>query len=281
MIFENVTNILIPEGDVFSISAGGTLLWSKPSPGPGVELPPSNQIWYEATRQLINGLGSPTSHTFDSETGRGVLTYSSDITNSTVITANAFRNSYYLLKIWWPDCCQAWSGDCMQTNSLLTHIYAGSALAAVSDGTCNGGCNSLAHIELLNNTHYYPNTTGLVTTGASNKYLVLGTSVLDIRDTGCTIIASRCMADMNIAGKTLYFPSTVTAFTGDYNIGSSQSPAFTAYFYSVEAPTVSSSSNIRCGTGTTIHIPVGSLASYQSKWASLSGFSRMTFVEDL
>lgn len=250
----------------------------QPTP-PAIELPPSNQIWYEGPSQISSNIGSPTSHVYDSETGRGVLTYNTDaILRSGDLSYNAFKGCNFT-KIWWPATVQVWDGDCMHSCTNLTTIYAGSGLQNIGTGTCNSGV-PLEHIYLVDNDYFYNNDTGLVK--KSNNTLVLGTFNLDIRNTPCTTIGPLCMADMNVAGKTLYFPSTVTAFNGQWNIGTNTYPVFTMYFYSVEAPTLSQTAgNIRCGSGSQVHIPVGSLSSYQTKWANLGSFNSITFVEDL
>ena len=255
----------------------------QPTP-PAIELPPSNQIWYEGPSQIYSNIGNPISHVYDSETGRGVLTYDTNLLyRSTDISANAFKGCNFT-KIWWPASMQTWEGDCMHSCVNLTTIYAGSSFAWLSTGTCNGGV-PLEHIYLVNNENFYSNDTGLVVRRGYHQdsgILVLGTVNLDIRNIPCTTIGPLCMADMNVAGKTLYFPSTVTAFSGEWNLGTNAYPIFTMYFYSVEAPTLSQTAgNIRCGSGSQVHIPVGSLSSYQTKWANLDYFSNITFIEDL
>lgn len=242
------------------------------TPGPTVELPPSNQIWYEAPGQLTSNIGSPTEHTYDSSTGRGVLTYSFDISNSNRINSNAFKQCYYMTKIWWPDSCGTWAGDCMHSCRSLQEIYAGSSLQNISDGTCNNGTTP-RKIELLNNEYFYPNVTGLVK--KSDNRLYLGTYNLDIRDTPCTTLGNRCMADQELNGATLYFPSTMTSARGDWYIGSSNISAnvYTIYLPCSTAPNWT----LRYIRGKiTWHIPA--VNSGYENWKSNSDY---TVIEDL
>lgn len=278
MNFANVKSLTIPEGNVVKILEGSTVLWSKASPAPGIVLPPNNEIWYEATSQISSNIGSPVSHSYDSTTQRGVLVYRTDITSSLIVGSTALKSNAYLTKVWWPDCCQNWVGDCMHSCGNLQEIYAGSSFQAVSDGTCNGGTTPHS-ITLVNNNYFYENTTGLVL--KSSDTLVLGTYYLDLRNTPCSIIGSRCMADENLNGATIYFPNTVTAFVGDYNISKRSGVSFTAYFYSTVAPTLSNKYNLFSTNTITVHIPVGSLSSYQDKWSTLLAFDKLNFIEDL
>lgn len=211
-----------------------TLLYRPAGLQPVIELPPSNQIWYEATTQITNNLGSPVSHTYDSRTGRGVLTYSGNIELSIYIHNNAFKSNDALTKIWWPDSCWTWAGDCMHSCPNLKEIYGGRGLSNISDGTCSGGTTP-NHITLVDNNYFYNNNTGLVR--KSSNVLLLGTYNLDIRDTGCTTLGSRCMADMTLNGATLYFPSTMTGANGDWYIGSANlGNAYTIYLPCTQAP---------------------------------------------
>ena len=240
-------------------------------PTPTVVLPPDNQIWYEATSQIYSYIGSPVSHTYDSVTGRGVLTYANDITRSGNIHNNAFRGNGSLTKIWWPHSCQQWEGDCMHSCAHLKEIYAGRDLQAVSDGTCNSGTTP-DHITLVDNNYFYENNTGLV--NKSYNRLLLGTYNLDISDTPCTTLGSRCMADMNLAGAVLRFPSTMTGAYGDWYIGSSNTNVeYTIYLPCTQAPNWSIS-YIRGKI--TWHIPATN-SGYEN-WKAKTGW---TFVEDL
>ena len=275
MNFADVQSLVIPEGDVIQILSGGITLWSKPSPpGPTIELPPSNEIWYQATSQITNNFGSPTSHSYDSETGRGVLTYSSNLTLSSHINANAFKNNGSLQKIWWPASMTKWVGDCMHSCGNLKEIYAGSGLMEVSNGTCNGG-TSPTYIHLVDNTYFYENDTGLVL--KSDNVLYLGTYNLDIRNTPCTTLGNRCMADQDLAGATLYFPDTMTGADGDWYIGSSQTfKAYTIYLPCTTAPNWT----LRYIRGAiTWHIPAVN-SGYES-WKTWTGSGNWTFIEDL
>lgn len=246
MNFGNVKSLRIPQGSVYQILSGSTVLWTKSGetpPEPTVELPPSNQIWYEATKQLVEGsIGNPTSHTFDSSTGRGVLTYANDIigskniyNNPNVYGNNPFKGQPSLTKIWWPASCISWDNDCLHSCPELQEIYAGSSLQSVSEGTCNGGTTP-RKIVLVDNDYFYENETGLVL--KRNNVLLLGTYNLDIRDTPCTTLGSRCIADQELNGATLYFPSTMTTAYGDWNIGSSNvsSNVYTIYLPCTQAP---------------------------------------------
>lgn len=245
-----------------------------PTPGPTVELPPSNEIWYEATSQISSNIGSPTSHTFDSSTGRGVLTYASDITVSSDINFDAFRGNATLTKIWWPASCTSWANDCMHSCPGLQEIYAGSSLQAISNGTCNSDTTP-RRIVLVDNDYFYENETGLVK--KSDNVLYLGTYNLDIRDTPCTALGSRCMADMVLNGATLYFPSTMTTAYGDWNIGSSNlGNAYTIYLPCSTAPNWT----LRYIRGTiTWHIPA--VNSGYETWKTWTSSGTWTFIEDL
>lgn len=277
MNFTSVKSITIPEGSVYRILSGSTVLWTKAgSPGPSITLPPSNEIWYEATSQISSNIGSPSSHTYDSTTGRGVLTYENDIQGSTEISPNAFKSNETLTKIWWPDVCTEWVGDCMHSCASLKEIYAGSGLNSIDNGVCGGGTTPDL-IYLKDNNYFYENNTGLVL--KSNNTLLLGTYNLDISNIPCVYLGSRFMADMKVGGATLKFPSSVTGFQGDWNVGISNA-SYTMYFYSTVAPTTSHYANIRCSAAE-VHIPVGSLSSYQTTWSGLSNYSNITFVEDL
>lgn len=244
-----------------------------PTPEPTIELPPSNQIWYEATEQLTeSNIGNPTSHTFDSSTGRGVLTYSFNIYLTTFIASNAFKEQPSLTKIWWPASCTHWLEDCMHSCPALQEIYAGSDLQFVSNGTCNGGTTP-RKIVLVDNDYFYENETGLV--GKSNNILYLGTYNLDIRDTPCTTLGNRCMADQELNGATLYFPSTLTTAYGDYNIGSGLigENVYTIYLPCTQAPNW----NLDYIRGTiTWHIPA--VNSGYENWKSNTNY---TVIEDL
>lgn len=237
MNFATVKSLTIPEGNVVKILSGSLVLWSKgSSPSPGIELPPSNQIWYEATEQLVgSNIGSPTSHTFDSSTGKGILTYATNINYSSDVARNAFMSLPSLTKIWWPASCQAWREDCMHTCTNLQEIYAGSSLQDISNGTCNGGTTP-RKIVLVDNNYFYENETGLVK--KSDNVLYLGTYNLDIRDTPCTTLGNRCMADQALNGATLYFPATMTGADGDWYIGNSYIAAniYTIYLPCPTAP---------------------------------------------
>ena len=274
MDFSKVKSLTIPEGNVIKIMSGNVVLWTKPEepgPTPSGDLPPSNQVWYEAPAILPEyNLGSPVSHTYDESTKRGVLTYSEDIRQSVGVGYFAFRGTP-ITKIWWPDCCTSWDGDCMHTCPNLKEIYAGSALHSISDGTCNGE-TSPEKIVLYNNENFYANETGLVR--KSDNILYLGTVNLDIRNTPCTTLGSRCMADMHLTDKTLYFPSTMNSSTGDWNIGGDTPEPYTIYLPCSTAPnwTLSYIRGI-----ITWHIPATNSGyenwkTHQSDW---------TFVEDL
>lgn len=250
--------------------------WTSVAPEPTVELPPSNQIWYEAIAQISSNIGNPTSHTFDSSTGRGVLTYADDIVRSWsvggLIGYSAFRGNATLTKIWWPASCISWNNDCMHSCPALQEIYAGSGLQGISDGTCNNGTTP-RKIVLVDNDYFYENETGLVL--KSNNTLLLGTYNLDIRDTPCTALGSRCMADMELNGATLYFPSTMTGASGDWYIGSSNvnSNVYTIYLPCPTAP----SWTLRYIRGKiTWHIPT--VNSGYETWKSNSYY---TVIEDL
>ena len=238
-----------------------------PTPEPTVELPPSNQIWYEATSQLTSlNIGTPIEHTFNSSTGRGVLTYASDIADSRTIASNAFREQSSLTKIWWPASCMSWDNDCMHTCPELQEIYAGSSLQAVSDGTCNNGTTP-RKIVLVDNDYFYKNETGLVQ--KSNNTLYLGTYNLDIRDTSCVTLGSRCMADMELNGATLYFPSTMRGYQGDYNIGNgNNTDVYTIYLPCFHVP--SWNTDYIRGQKITWYIPVNNVG--YEVWSSIDRF---------
>ena len=163
MDFSKVKSLTIPEGVVVKIMSGDVVLWTKSGgsePTPSGNLPPNNQVWYEAPAKLTSGFDSPVSHTYDASTKKGVLTYSEDVTDSTVVKFNAFRSTN-ITKVWWPDCCTSWENDCMHTCYDLKEIYAGSALQSISYGTCCGG-TSPEKVVLYNNENFYANETGLV-----------------------------------------------------------------------------------------------------------------------
>lgn len=281
MNFGNVKSLRIPQGSVYQILSGSTVLWTKSGetpPEPTVKLPPSNQIWYEATAQISSLIGNPTSHTFDSTTGRGVLTYADDIVRSWVVGGttgySAFRGNVTLTKIWWPASCMSWNNDCMHSCPALQEIYAGSSLQNISDGTCNNGTTP-RKIVLVDNDYFYENETGLVL--KSNNTLLLGTYNLDIRDTPCTALGSRCMADMELNGATLYFPSTMTTAYGDWYIGSSnKTAAYTIYLPCTTAPNWDKT-YIRGAI--TWHIPAVN-SGYES-WKTWTSSGNWTFIEDL
>ena len=159
----------------------------------------------------------------------------------------------------------------MHTCPNLKEIYAGSALQSISNGTCNGG-TSPEKVVLYNNENFYANETGLVK--KSDNTLYLGTVNLDIRNTPCTTLGPRCMADMHLTDKTLYFPSTMTSATGDWNIGGSTPEPYTIYLPCSTAPNWT----LRYIRGIiTWHIPATNSGyenwkTHQSDW---------TFVEDL
>ena len=273
MDFSKVKSLTIPEGNVVKIMSGNVVLWTKSGgsePTPSGDLPPNNQVWYEAPAKLTSGFGSPVSHTYDASTKRGVLTYSEDITYSDVVATYAFKGAS-ITKIWWPDCCASWLYDCMHTCPNLKEIYAGSGLKYVSNGTCNGG-TSPEKIVLYNNENFYANETGLVK--KSDNTLYLGTVNLDIRNTPCTTLGPRCMADMHLTDKTLYFPSTMTSSTGDWNIGGSTPEPYTIYLPCSTAPNWTL--NYIRGI-ITWHIPATN-SGYEN-WKTHS--SDWTFVEDL
>ena len=273
MDFSKVKSLTIPEGNVVKIMSGDVVLWTKSGgsePTPSGDLPPNNQVWYEAPAKLTSGFGSPVSHTYDASTKRGVLTYSEDITSSTVVAWYSFTG-VSITKIWWPDCCTSWENDCMHHCYDLKEIYAGSGLQSISNGTCNGG-TSPEKIVLYNNENFYANETGLVK--KSDNTLYLGTINLDIRNTPCTTLGPRCMADMHLTDKTLYFPSTMTSSTGDWNIGGSTPEPYTIYLPCSTAPNWTL--NYIRGI-ITWHIPATNSGyenwkTHQSDW---------TFVEDL
>ena len=273
MDFSKVKSLTIPEGNVVKIMSGDVVLWTKSGgsePTPSGDLPPSNQVWYEAPAKLSSGFGSPVSHTYDESTKRGVLTYSEDITSSSKVAYYSFTG-VSITKIWWPDCCTSWENDCMHHCYDLKEIYAGSALQSISNGTCNGG-TSPEKVVLYNNENFYANETGLVK--KSDNTLYLGTVNLDIRNTPCTTLGPRCMADMHLTDKTLYFPSTMNSATGDWNIGGSTPEPYTIYLPCSTAPNW----NLRYIRGIiTWHIPATNSGyenwkTHQSDW---------TFVEDL
>lgn len=271
MDFSTVKSLTIPEGNVVKIMSGDVVLWTKSGGSePTPILPLRNRIWYEAPAKLTSGFGSPVSHTYDESTKRGVLTYSRDVTSSTVVDYYAFKGTS-ITKIWWPNCCTSWEGDCMHSCRSLKEIYAGSALQSISDGTCKGG-TPLEKVVLYDNENFYANETGLVK--KSDNTLYLGTVNLDIRDTLCTTLGSRCMADMPLKDKTLYFPSTMNSSTGDWNIGGSTPEPYTIYLPCSTAPNW----NLRYIRGIiTWHIPATNSGyenwkTHQSDW---------TFVEDL
>ena len=94
MDFSKVKSLTIPEGGVTKIMSGNVVLWTKSGGSePTPLLPPRNQIWYEAPAKLSTGFGSPVSHTYDESTKRGVLTYSEDITSSTVVAWYSFTGT--------------------------------------------------------------------------------------------------------------------------------------------------------------------------------------------
>lgn len=275
MDFSKVKSLTIPEGNVVKIMSGNVVLWTKPEepgPTPSGDLPPSNQVWYEAPAKLSFGVdfNSLVSHTYDESTKRGVLTCPTDVTDSTVIAHYAFYHAS-ITKIWWPDCCTSWLYDCMHTCPNLKEIYAGSALQSISDGTCNGG-TSPEKIVLYNNENFYANETGLVK--KSDNTLYLGTVNLDIRNTPCTALGSRCMADMHLTDKTLYFPSTMNLSKGDWNIGGETPEPYTIYLPCSTAPNWTL--NYIRGI-ITWHIPATN-SGYEN-WKTHS--SDWTFVEDL
>ena len=288
MNFSEIANIVIPAGEVFSIHSGGTLLWSKPSPGPEPSvLPPDNEIWYEATYQMPDnkfGAGTIVSHTWDSETGKGIVTYDSAVINAGALVSNESG----LIKLWFPNSLQG-IGNGIKSNSNLEEIYFGSSFYSKHTDAI-GGNSKLRLVKCYNNPYWEDNETALVSTAQhplvafQTPTLVTGTNRTDLRNSACQIIGARCICDVNLTGRTLYFGSTITNFTGDYNMGTNSS-VYTMYWYSTTAPTLSDSWMrrycIRCSSGTTVHIPVGSLASYQSTWADLSSYGNMTFVEDL
>lgn len=276
MDFSKVKSLTIPEGSVVKIMSGNVVLWTKSGgsePTPSGDLPPSNQVWYEAPSILSTGVdfNSLVSHKYDASTKRGVLTCPRDVTSSTVVKGDAFRGAASITKIWWPDCCTSWENDCMHSCRKLKEIYAGSALQSISYGTCCGG-TSPEKVVLYNNENFYANETGLVL--KSDNTLYLGTVNLDIRNTPCTTLGSRCMADMHLRDKTLYFPSTMTSFTGDWNIGGETPEPYTIYLPCSTAPNW----NLQFIRGIiTWHIPATNSGyenwkTYQSDW---------TFVEDL
>ena len=84
------------------------------TPGPTIQLPPSNQIWYTATSQISSNIGSPVSHSYDPVTRKGVLEYSFYIGRSTAIAQNAFKGNGALTQIWWPNATTHWVNDCMR-----------------------------------------------------------------------------------------------------------------------------------------------------------------------
>ena len=272
MDFSKVKSLIIPEGGVTKIMSGDVVLWTKPEGSePSGYLPPSNQVRYEAFSKLKAGnIGSPVSHSYNASTKKGVLTYSEDITSSSKVAHWAFRGTP-ITKIWWPACCTSWENDCMHSCSKLKEIYAGSALQSISYGTCCGG-TSPEKVVLYNNENFYANETGLVK--KSDNTLYLGTVNLDIRDTPCTTLGMRCMADMHLTDKTLYFPSTMTSSTGDWNIGGSTPEPYTIYLPCSTAPNWTL--NYIRGI-ITWHIPATNSGyenwkTHQSNW---------TFVEDL
>lgn len=275
MNFANVKSLTIPEGSVYQIISGSTVLWKKAGiVPPAIELPPSNQIWYEATSQISSNIGTPVSHSYDSTTGRGILTYGFDIDVSSKITVNAFKGNATLTKIWWPSICQALENDCLHSCGVLEDIYAGSSLKFVSNGTCNGG-TSPKHVYLVDNDYFYENNTGLVL--KSNNALLLGTYNLDIRNTPCTALGNRCMADQRLSGATLYFPDTMTGAGGDWYIGSSnKTAAYTIYLPCTTAPNWNKT-YIRGAI--TWHIPAVN-SGYES-WKTWTSSGNWTFIEDL
>ena len=275
MDFSKVKSLTIPEGNVVKIMSGDVVLWTKSGgsePTPSGDLPPSNQVWYEAPSMLSTGVdfNSLVSHKYDASTKRGVLTCPTDVTSSTVVRFNAFRGAF-ITKVWWPDCCTSWENDCMHSCPNLKEIYAGSALQSISMGTCCGG-TSPEKVVLYNSENFYANETGLVK--KSDNTLYLGTVNLDIRNTPCTTLGPRCMADMHLRDKTLYFPSTMNSSKGDWNIGGETPEPYTIYLPCSTAPNWTL--NYIRGI-ITWHIPATNSGyenwkTHQSNW---------TFVEDL
>lgn len=251
------------------------LLYTQGSPitPPAEDYPGDNTIWYWSTGKAIGSVGSPVSHEWDSETGKGILVYSEES------QVGNFRNTGNgMTKIMFPDNWTSYLSlnDILHSNRSLSEIWIGAnAQSGINRGMCNGGV-PLEHIYLHNNNYYTvaPNNSGLIL----DTTLYLGTLNLDLRGTGVTTIGSRCMADMPLDGRTIYFGESITSFMGDYNLGN-KGQVWTLYSYTPTAPPVVSWNNNLRGN-ITAHIPVGSLQSYQDTWSVLPS-ATFTFIEDL
>lgn len=250
------------------------LLYTQGSPitPPTEDYPGDNTIWYWSTSKLGGKIGSPVSNEWDNETGKGVLVYSEEP------SANFRGVGGDMTKIMFPDNWTSYLSrtDILHSNYSLSEIWVGAnAQSGINEGMCNGGV-PLEHIYLHNNNYYTvaPNNSGLI----YDNTLYLGTLNLDLRGTSVTTIGPRCMADMPLDGRTIYFGESVTTFTGDYNLGNINQ-VWTLYSYASIAPPVSSWNNNLRGN-ITAHIPVGSLQSYQDTWSILPS-ATFTFIEDL
>ena len=242
-------------------------------------IPPYYTIWYESVNnaQATENLCSPKQHYFDSASGRWVLEYDPWSKPSELTTGWGYllRNNSVITKAWFPDTCITFDIDTLNGSEHLTELYLGACFGSVGAIPANiaAGC-PLEKIKARGGL-FEDNDTALVL--LSTKALLKGTRNLDLRNSSCTTLISRCMADIPLEGCTLHFGPDVVAFKGDYNIGT-DNKNYTVYFYTTTPPTKSSNSNMRGNV--TAHVPVGCSTDY-STWFDTIDATAVDIIDDV
>lgn len=113
-------------------------------------IPANNEIWYTATNKLsyISYIGATIkSHAFDNATGRGVITFTNDLTT---ISANAFSNAYDLTGITLPESITSIGDYAFDVCYWLTNITIPNSVTKIGRGAFSN-CYRLENITLPNN----------------------------------------------------------------------------------------------------------------------------------
>ena len=114
---------------------------------------PNNQIWYTAINQIrptrSDGFSvSIVSNEFDSETGRGVITFSGDVAK---IGQEAFRECSSLIQISIPNSVMSIGTRAFMRCIMLTSVVLSDGISSIGDNALDG-CYNLTNVILPNST---------------------------------------------------------------------------------------------------------------------------------